>query len=86
MYATPMYTNIPGRPLEYASTILACIGVLVCIPVYVFYFNGQYFRDRSKFAQTLAAEREEHRHIADEVSRKATRGEVEHVEDVKGKA
>ena len=86
MYATPMYTNIPGKPLEYASTILACIGVLVCIPVYVFYFNGPYFRERSKFAQTLAAEREEHKHIVEEVQRKANHGEVEQIEDVREKA
>jgi hypothetical protein len=39
MYATPMYSNIPGRPLEYATTILACVGVLVVIPVYIFYWK-----------------------------------------------
>ena len=81
-----MYSNIPGKPLEYASTILACIGVVVCIPVYVFYFNGPYFRERSKFAQTLAAEREEHKHIVESVQRKATRGEVQHVENINEKA
>ena len=35
-----VYTNIPGRPLEYASTILACIAVVVTAPIYVFYKKG----------------------------------------------
>lgn len=52
-----MYTNIPTHPLEYASTILACIGVLVVIPIYVFYWKGPEIRARSKFAMTLESER-----------------------------
>ena len=39
MYSVPMYKNIPGKPLEYATTILACIGVVVVIPIYIFYFK-----------------------------------------------
>ena len=39
MYSVPMYNNIPGKPLEYATTILACIGVVVVIPIYIFYFK-----------------------------------------------
>ncbi|KAI0338461.1 MFS general substrate transporter [Trametopsis cervina] len=57
LYSTPMYSNIPGRPLEYASTILACIGVLVVVPIYVFYWYGPEIRARSKFALTLASDR-----------------------------
>jgi hypothetical protein len=53
LYTTPMYTKIPGRPLEYASTILACLAVLVTAPIYIFYKNGRQIRDKSKFAQTL---------------------------------
>ncbi|KAF2458667.1 major facilitator superfamily domain-containing protein [Lineolata rhizophorae] len=53
LYATPMYSNIPGRPLEYASTILACIAVVVTIPIYIFYWKGPEIRARSKFAESL---------------------------------
>ena len=37
-----MYANIPGRPLEYASTILACIAA----PIYVLYKKGSDIRGR----------------------------------------
>jgi len=53
LYSTPMYENIPGRPLEYATTILACIAVVVTIPIYVFYRKGPDIRAKSKFAQSL---------------------------------
>jgi hypothetical protein len=53
MYSSPMYTNIPGRPLEYASTILACLAFLVTLPIYVFYWKGPQIRERSKFAQEV---------------------------------
>lgn len=58
--ATPFYTNI-GAPhnLNYASTILACIAFLVTIPVYIFYFKGEWFRKRSPFAQSLQEARTE---------------------------
>jgi MFS family permease len=58
MYATPLYTNIGGHPTEYASTILAGASVLVVLPIYVFYWKGPEIRDRSKFAKTLAMDRE----------------------------
>ncbi|OJK04904.1 hypothetical protein ASPACDRAFT_1851863 [Aspergillus aculeatus ATCC 16872] len=61
MYATPMYTNIGGRfHLQWASTILGCLAVLVTIPIYIFYWKGPEIRARSKFAQTLAADRQRH--------------------------
>jgi len=53
LYSGPMYDRIPGRPLEYASTILACIAVVVTIPIYVFYRKGPEIREKSKFAQSL---------------------------------
>lgn len=57
MYATPLYSNIPGKyPLSYASTILACIAIVVTIPIYIFYRKGPIIRSNSKFAQTLAAD------------------------------
>ena len=80
MYATPMYTNIPGKPLEYVSTILACVGILVVIPVYLFYWNGPTIRARSKFAMTLASERHEHPHRAGTLGEKAHADQIEHME------
>ena len=53
LYSEPMYVNIPKRPLQYASTILACISVVVTIPIYVFYQKGPQIREKSKFAQSL---------------------------------
>lgn len=61
MYSTPMYQNIGGRfHLQWASTLLGCAGVLVMIPIYVFYWKGPEIRARSKFAQTLEADRQRH--------------------------
>ncbi|KAI0319636.1 major facilitator superfamily domain-containing protein [Amylostereum chailletii] len=79
MYATPMYTNIPGRPLEYATTILACVAVLVTIPIYVFYWKGPEIRARSKFALTLESDRKRHGHRVQTVGEKA---EADHIEKV----
>ncbi|KAK6207150.1 hypothetical protein LQW54_007467 [Pestalotiopsis sp. IQ-011] len=56
--ATPFYSNIgaeKGRNLEYASTILFCISVLLVTAVYVIYWKGPALRKRSPFAQTLAS-------------------------------
>ncbi|RDW62362.1 hypothetical protein BP6252_11795 [Coleophoma cylindrospora] len=51
--ATPFFTNIPGRPLEYANTILACISFVLIIAVYVIYWKGPALRKRSPFAEQL---------------------------------
>ncbi|KAJ5415578.1 hypothetical protein N7465_004273 [Penicillium sp. CMV-2018d] len=60
MYATPMYTNIGNKwHVEYATTILACLSCLVVTPIYVFYWKGPQLRAKSKFASTLAADREQ---------------------------
>jgi hypothetical protein len=53
MYSTPLYKNIPGKPLPYASTILACLAFLVTIPIYIVYWKGPEIRAKSKFAQSL---------------------------------
>jgi hypothetical protein len=53
MYSTPLYKNIPGRPLPYASTILACLACVVTVPIYVVYWKGPEIRAKSKFAQSL---------------------------------
>ncbi|CAD0109990.1 unnamed protein product [Aureobasidium uvarum] len=58
--ATPFYTNIGGEHhLEYASTILACIALLLVVSVYVIYWKGPVLRKRSPFAQQLSSAREE---------------------------
>ncbi|KAL2005596.1 hypothetical protein VTN00DRAFT_10089 [Thermoascus crustaceus] len=57
MYSTPMYSNIGKLHLEWASTILGCVAIIVTIPIYIFYWKGPYIRERSKFAQTLASDR-----------------------------
>ena len=55
-----VYSNIGKKfPLEYASTILACLSVLVTAPLYYFYMNGEKIRKRSKFASEIAEKREE---------------------------
>lgn len=49
-----VYENIGSKyRLELPSTILACLSIVVIIPIYVFYFKGEWFRNRSKFAQQL---------------------------------
>lgn len=58
MFATPMYKNIGDKwHVEYASTVLACLSCLVVVPIYVFYWKGPWVRSKSKFAQSLAADR-----------------------------
>lgn len=52
-----VYSNIGDRPLENASTVLACLAFLVTIPIYIFYWKGPAIRERSKFAQTLASDK-----------------------------
>ena len=62
LYSTPLYNNLGGkqhRNLQYGNTLLTCLAVLVIIPIYVFYWNGQWFRERSKFAQDISRERQE---------------------------
>jgi MFS family permease len=58
MYATPMYEHIGDKyKLEWPTTILAFLAILVTIPIYVFYWKGPAIRERSKFAQVLASDR-----------------------------
>ncbi|WVQ75254.1 hypothetical protein IAR50_004867 [Cryptococcus sp. DSM 104548] len=61
MYSTPFYTNVGGSSyryhLEWPSTILAIIAAVVTVPIFVFYYYGAWFRERSKFAMSLAGER-----------------------------
>lgn len=58
MFSIPFYSHFDTYTLEYPSTILACIAVLLIIPIFLLYFYGPTVRKNSKFAQTLAGERE----------------------------
>lgn len=54
MYSTPMFENIGHKhSYEYASTILACVSVLVTVPIYYFYRHGPAIRERSPFAKKM---------------------------------
>lgn len=58
MYSTPFYEHVgKSHKLEWPSTILAGIALVVTIPIYIFYWKGPYIREKSKFAQVLAADR-----------------------------
>ncbi|RKF59415.1 putative efflux pump kojT [Erysiphe neolycopersici] len=52
--ATPFFTNIGSNPLAYASTILACISLILVMAVYIIYWKGPELRHRSPFAQQLS--------------------------------
>ncbi|RMJ27215.1 multidrug transporter [Aspergillus sp. HF37] len=59
MYSIPMYTNIGGElHLQWASTILGILAIFVTAPIYIFYWKGPQIRGNSKFAKSLAADRE----------------------------
>ncbi|TIB81932.1 putative MFS multidrug transporter [Wallemia mellicola] len=58
MFATPFYSHFPNYTLELPTTILACIAVVLIIPVFLLYFYGPQVRNKSKFAQLLAENRE----------------------------
>lgn len=69
MYATPLYSNLGPQSLEWASTLLGFLAVLVTIPIYVFYYKGPAVRERSKFAQTLASDRKAKGRPVDDASK-----------------
>lgn len=97
MYANPLYDNIdpvPGHPgeglnYEYASTILGCIAVLVVIPIYLFYWKGPYIRKKSRFAQSLAADKQlelmpnkDYEDTASTIERRASESDRSHSEGI----
>ncbi|CAG7971931.1 unnamed protein product [Penicillium salamii] len=54
MYSTPMFENIGDKyPYAYASTILACVSVVVTVSIYFFYIKGPEIRARSPFANEM---------------------------------
>lgn len=53
-----VYENIGNKyKLEWPTTILGVLAILVTLPIYVFYWKGPEIREKSKFAQTLASDR-----------------------------
>ena len=54
--ATPFFTNVG---VNHGLSILAAVGLLVTIPVYIFYWKGAWFRKRSPFAESLQKARTE---------------------------
>jgi hypothetical protein len=82
LYSAPMYTNIPGRPLQYPTTILACLAALVTVPIYVVYWKGPEIRARSKFAQSLDETRVKSKEVRGKTSRGGEKSGDERVEKV----
>ncbi|WEW62016.1 hypothetical protein PRK78_007516 [Emydomyces testavorans] len=59
LYSTPFYHNgNPNFELVWPSLVLSCIALIVTIPIYVFYIYGPQIRQRSKFAQIVASDRD----------------------------
>lgn len=59
MYSSPMFKHfLKTHPIQWANTFLAFVAILVAIPVYIFYWKGPVIREKSKFAQTLAADKQ----------------------------
>jgi len=55
MYSVPLYKNLGKHSLEWASTLLGFLGVIVAVPVYIFYWKGPAIRARCKFAMAARA-------------------------------
>ncbi|KAJ5662104.1 uncharacterized protein N7477_009720 [Penicillium maclennaniae] len=83
MYSTPMFENIGDTyPYEYASTILACISLLVTVPIYYFYRHGPAIRERSPFAKQMM-EHTKQRRLSRVVYDEKERSEEHHIEDAR---
>lgn len=80
LYAVPLYTNLSdSRPYGWGSTLLAFLAILVVIPIYVVYWKGPTIRSRSKFALSLADEREA-KQLSRKDMEKGNRAEATHQE------
>ena len=70
MYSTPFFEYFPAPyTLEYPTTILAVLAFVVTIPIFVFYYKGAWFRERSPFAQDLGTKREGRKKSGKEIQR-----------------
>lgn len=63
LYTSKMYHKLGVRN---SQLLLFGFGALFCIPVWVFYYYGPQIRKRSKFAMSLAQEKE--KKVADKTS------------------
>ncbi|KAJ5937543.1 hypothetical protein N7454_003885 [Penicillium verhagenii] len=62
MYSTPMFENIGHKhPYANATTILACVSVVVTVPIYYFYRNGPAIREKSPFAKHMMEKNKQRR-------------------------
>ncbi|KAF2149731.1 putative MFS transporter [Myriangium duriaei CBS 260.36] len=59
MYSAPFYSYFSRHTLEWPSTILGFIAVVVTIPIYIFYWKGPQIRRHSKFAQDVLKKRQD---------------------------
>nr|OQO17294.1 hypothetical protein B0A51_15721 [Rachicladosporium sp. CCFEE 5018] len=69
LYVNPLYSNImPGTKWQLViPTLILCLpAILLVIPVFIFWKWGEWFRKRSKFAESIAKEREEKKPARDE--------------------
>ncbi len=73
MFATPLYDRLG---LQWGTTLLAFLGLLLLPPIYFIYFKGAWLRERSKFAQSLASERKANKGLRVEEDEKAENGEM----------
>lgn len=83
LYAEPMYRNIASGTkwqLVIPSLILAAIGAALCVPVFIFYFHGTWFRENSNFAQNIEAKRQDDLNVATNAKVDRTRAETIHAE------
>lgn len=84
MYSTPMFENIGDtHSYEYASTILACVSLLVTVPIYYFYRNGAAIRERSPFAKEMI-QQTKNRRLSRAASDEKQRDQDHQVENVHG--
>lgn len=84
MYSTPMFENIGDtHSYEYASTILACVSILVTAPIYYFYRNGPAIRERSPFAKEMTEQSKKRRlsRVANDEKQRGQDHQVENVRD-----
>lgn len=82
-----MYRNIASGTkwqLAAPSLILAGIGAALCVPVFVFYFYGTWFREHSKFAQGIEAKRQVDLNVATNAKVEAARDATVHNEAATG--
>lgn len=65
-----------GMGIQWASTLLGCIAVVLAPIPFVFYFYGSKIRQRSKFAPTFAAPADTHEEESIEEEAEKTEGDV----------